>query len=117
MKHRSIFDNLYILDDGGNPVVARDLTKWGMWMFDPGAHRNIALDELGDIRVSTVFLGLDHNWSDVGEPLLFETMIFGGQFNEYCERYCTRREALEGHLRVKAMVTGQNVIPLRALRA
>src|SRR5215471_17514474 len=27
-------------------------------------------------RVSTVFLGLDHNYSGVGPPIVFETMIF-----------------------------------------
>ena len=30
----------------------------------------------GDRFVSTVFLGIDHQWMDGGRPLIFETMIF-----------------------------------------
>jgi hypothetical protein len=33
---------------------------------------------MGTVRVSTVFLGLDHNYLGRGKPLLFETMVFGG---------------------------------------
>lgn len=37
----------------------------------------VAATELGDGRhVSTVFLGLDHQWLPGGPPLLFETMVF-----------------------------------------
>lgn len=117
--HRSILEGLYVLDDGGNPVVEHDPVKWSMWMFGDGKRdrRTIAYDQIGDLSVSTVFLAIDHNWGGVGLPVLFETMIFGGKSDQYCDRYCTRREALEGHLRAKAMVTGQNIIPLRALRA
>jgi len=49
-----------------------------------------------EVRVSTVFLVLDHNFS--GElPVLFETMIFGGIHNEHQSRYCTWSEAERGH--------------------
>jgi hypothetical protein len=46
--------------------------------------------------VSTVFIGLDHNW-DGGDPLLFETMIFGGPLDQYQERYSTWEQAERGH--------------------
>jgi hypothetical protein len=46
--------------------------------------------------VSTVFLGLDHQWGD-GPPLVFETMIFGGEHDQYQERYSTWDEAEAGH--------------------
>jgi hypothetical protein len=51
------------------------------------------------VEVSTVFLGIDHNWHG-NKPLLFETMIFGGEHNEYCQRYSTYEQAFEGHWRV-----------------
>ena len=54
--------------------------------------------------VSTVFLGLDHAF-DGGTPLLFETMIFGGEHDEYQERYATWDEAEAGHL-----VAGMTII-------
>jgi len=48
-------------------------------------------------RVSTVWLGLDHNHFG-GEPLLFETMIFNSSGDDiYCERYSSWDEAVEGH--------------------
>ena len=46
--------------------------------------------------VSTVFLGMDHSF-DGGTPVLFETMIFGGEYDQFQERYCTWDEAEEGH--------------------
>ena len=55
-----------------------------------------------DIEVSTVFLAIDHGYySDV--PILFETMIFGGNHDEYQRRYATWEEAEIGHLEVVTM--------------
>jgi hypothetical protein len=47
-------------------------------------------------RVSTVWLGVDHELGD-GEPQLFETMIFGGSHAGFERRYGTEIEALNGH--------------------
>lgn len=63
----------YILDDNHNPVPEPDILKWAQWIET--AERHVALTELGELKVSTVFLGLDHNWSD-GAPILFETLVF-----------------------------------------
>lgn len=41
--------------------------------------------------ISTVFLGTMH----IGG--LFETMIFGGEHDQYQDRYYTKEAALEGH--------------------
>jgi hypothetical protein len=50
------------------------------------------------VCVSTVFLGLDHNFLRTGPPVLFETMIFGVPFvSEWQRRYCTWDEAVDGH--------------------
>jgi hypothetical protein len=48
--------------------------------------------------VSTVWLGLDHQWGE-GAPLIFESMVFvRGSYSELeCRRYTTRAEALAGH--------------------
>jgi hypothetical protein len=46
--------------------------------------------------VSTVWLGLNHNWSG-GVPLLFETMIFGPVMDGHQWRYPTEAAALAGH--------------------
>lgn len=55
-------------------------------------------DEVGDWLVSTVFLGIDHNFSCSGPPVLFETMIFTRDNNEYQERTTTWELAREQHL-------------------
>lgn len=60
--------------------------------------RHVDWDEIEDHKVSTVWLGLDHNYSGEGDPLLFETMIFNPQGNDiYCRRYSTWEEAEDGH--------------------
>jgi len=77
------------------PVPCPDLMKWGRFMQD--ADRYVAETMIDGIRVSTVFLGLDHNWGG-DPPVLFETMIFGGEHDEeYMERCCTWAEAEEMH--------------------
>lgn len=45
------------------------------------------------IRVSTVWLGLDHNYNG-GPPEIFETMVFP---NEDCFRFSTENEARAKH--------------------
>jgi hypothetical protein len=55
--------------------------------------------------VSTVFLGLDHSFGH-GPPLLFETMIFGGERDQYQERYSTLQDAMDGHDRAVELAKG-----------
>lgn len=93
--------NNYILDEDGNPVEEPDLQRWAQW-FET-ADRSVAVDVVGDVRVSTVFLGLDHSFG-AGPPLLYETMIFGGEHDEHQERYPNKVAALAGHDRALAMV-------------
>lgn len=87
----------YILDDDHNPVVMDDAFEWARW-FEDTEKRRVARTELdGGVLVSTVFLGLDHNFFGSGPPILFETMIFGGKYDQYMQRYSTWKEAEEGH--------------------
>jgi hypothetical protein len=90
----SNFDR-YVLDENGNAVPEPDLMKWGIF-FKRSSNRVLQQDSKDSVKVSTVFLGLDHSFGD-GPPLLWETMIFGGEHDQYQERYTTRDEALKGH--------------------
>jgi hypothetical protein len=83
----------------GHDVVKVDPSAW---RFQSGEERRVAVDEIGDVRVSTVFLGLDHGYG--GPPIIFETMIFGGPHDKYQERYSTWQEAEEGHRRAVVLV-------------
>lgn len=81
--------NLYFLD-GKRCVRTDDVTK----AFNV-ENKVVAKDEINGVRISTVFLGMDHGFH--GEPLLFETMIFGGEHDMYQERYSTYDQAEKGH--------------------
>lgn len=84
--------NLYFKLDGHTPVPC-ELDEVD---FDIKT-RLVAETKIDDdCWVSTVFLVINHAWDD-GTPVLFETMIFGGEHNEYQKRYCTWEEAEEGH--------------------
>lgn len=85
--------NYYILDENHVAIPTNDVNEWGRCRE---GDRHIGLTEMGDIRVSTVFLGLDHNWGN-GPPLIFETMVFGGLLDEEQDRYSTWDEAKIGH--------------------
>jgi hypothetical protein len=99
----------YVLDLRGNPKPEPDLLKWGQW-FDT-ADRQVADDTLlppavpSEVRVSTIFLGIDHAWGG-GPPVLWETMIFGDKsfFNDRQMRYTSREDALAGHKEMVEMI-------------
>lgn len=107
----------WILDEEGIPKSVPS-EEWAVF-FEKVENRRIAYYERDGYWVSTVFLGLDHNWSDKGPPILFETMMFddtrerlevtlpngakstlqscGGEMD--CERSCTKDDALIVHER------------------
>jgi hypothetical protein len=83
----------YILN-GHEPVEEPDLLTWARWIET--ADRHVRDTFRDDVRVSTVFLGLDMNVFG-GPPYLFETMVFVNGCAEDCDRYSTWEEAEEGH--------------------
>ena len=58
------------------------------------------------VTVSTVWLGLDHNYAGGGAPQIFETMIFGGDHDQECFRYATLAAAEDGHALAVALARG-----------
>ena len=50
-------------------------------------------------EASTVFLGLDHQLTEDGPPLLFETMVFGGPLSGETDRCSTWELATGDNLR------------------
>lgn len=90
---------------GHEPTPLDDLLMWADWFGT--ADRHVGIEERDGIKVSTVFLGLDHNFLLDGPPLLFETMVFGGEFEGEQERYSTWDEAELGHRAMVAKVFAQ----------
>ena len=95
-------ENYYFTLEDGEPVPAPDLIAWAEW-FET-ADRDIAKTTIGDVLVSTVFLGLDHSFGEPGPPILFETMVFGGELDQRMERYSSLEDAMLGHERWVARV-------------
>jgi hypothetical protein len=92
----------YYILDGHQPVPA-DLMAWALWFGE--ADRKVAMTDIDGVKVSTVFLGIDHSFTG-GPPELFETLVFGLD-DDRCDRYATWDEAVAGHERIVAALVGQ----------
>jgi hypothetical protein len=87
-------------DITGKPI---SLEKWAVEFEDP-KKRRVGFTLLPNgYEVSTVFLGLDHNFLG-GKPLIFETMVFekNERLDLDMERYSTLDEAKAGHKKMVA---------------
>jgi hypothetical protein len=92
-------------DRDGNPC---DMETW-VAQFEDINGRIIGRTEFevvghGTVLISTVWLGLDHNFLRLGPPYLWETMVFGSltpgdeqDERDYTARYASRAEAEAGH--------------------
>jgi hypothetical protein len=59
--------------------------------------------EVAGVQVSTVWLGLNHQWNPDEPPLIWETMIFGDEGDSGDQwRYTSREEAFADHDRIVA---------------
>jgi hypothetical protein len=91
-------------DRQGNPI---DTFEWSRLRKNGGFI--VKKTKVGDVEVSTVWLGLDHGYGEGHKPVIFETLVFGGEFGGDGDRYCTEDEANAGHERWVAAVTGDSL--------
>ena len=105
IKNEKGLDMYYKLE--GKKIVSCSFEEFSEFFGDI-KNRRVAQDYVDKISISTVFLGIDHNFGGSGTPVLFETMVFGGEHDEYCQRYHTWQEAEEGHKEIVKMVQGFN---------
>jgi len=93
----------FILDENNQPIEV-EMEEWAMWLE---AHRDECIVKqetlFGHVFVSTVFLGLNHNFM-TEPPHIFETMVFpnhrrptDAMCEEWARRSSTWDEALEVH--------------------
>jgi hypothetical protein len=104
----------YYVLEGKTPVpldrTQANLLIWGEWFEH--ADRRVAQTQVGPYWVSTVFLGLDHNFTGTGPPILFETMVFssdeegerGSPVDLEMHRYSTWEVAEMGHHTIVQLV-------------
>lgn len=88
---------LYTETIDGDIVCHDDPDVWRQAFDGRWCTRTSVVVDGEELVISTVFLGLDHRWDGDGPPILYETSVFGGHFDQYTKRYCTRKEAIEGH--------------------
>lgn len=94
----------YILDENNIPVLCGDTTAYISWREANPQSMRVDETRIGDVCISTVFLGLDHSYTPGAMPVLFETMIFGGTHDQYQDRCCTWEEAKAMHRKAVNMV-------------
>lgn len=88
---------------GRRPAPCPDLMEWAHFM-ENGDGRLVNWTGNDTLFVSTIFLGLDHNFFGDGPPILFETMIFRDGIGDECLRSSTWEAAEEAHERMVAEV-------------
>lgn len=87
------------------PVPVDDAVEWSTWFAQ--ADRRVAETWIDDVRISTVFLGLDHNFLDDQDPALFETVAFVGGAANKTRRYFIWEEAEAGHADVVSQIRNE----------
>lgn len=97
--------------DGQTPVACKDVIEWAKF-FEDSRRRIIKQDYFGNVMVSTVFLGIDHNFFGDGPPVLWETMIFGGVDDGWQERSFSHKMALSVHDLAVAQVKHNRLWPV-----
>jgi hypothetical protein len=90
-------NRLFILVDKV-PVPINDCLAWARWM---DAHAldccQVAREYVGTVCIATDFLGINYAFGNRPDPILFETMVFGGPLDMEQLRYGTWSAAKLGH--------------------
>lgn len=98
----------YAILEGKSVKLVGSILEVGKWLDSVGLEgKRVAFDKIGEVDVSTIFLGMDHGYPP-GPPMWFETMIFGGPHDQYQERYETWEEAERGHAVALALAKGES---------
>ncbi len=90
--------------------------EWSAWMAT--GDRRVAETWIDDVRISTVFLGLDHSFLPGADPLLFETMVFVDGETHEMRRYFIWEEAEAGHAEMNGLIRAEmKAAQIRAAQA
>jgi hypothetical protein len=86
-----------LLNPDGTITICNNIVEWAK-SFE-SMNRAIKQDSVGDVKISTVFLGINMGWVQY-DPKWFETMIFGGKHNLWQARHPTIQAAIASHERI-----------------
>lgn len=98
----------YGFDENNKPVKLLDVSEVEVWL--KSKKRLLKRDAVQDYQVSTVFLVMDHSLNILemhSDPILWETMIFGYDDDNYQERYTSYEAAMAGHQRAIDFLLGK----------
>lgn len=84
----------FILDENDNVVEVDDPNEWARW--HRSNHISVGNSCIGDSLITTNFVGRAE-WTKSGPPLLFHTIITGGDHHGYKKSCATMAEAIEQH--------------------
>jgi hypothetical protein len=81
---------------GRLPVPCTTIMEWGQ-AYEQSDNRRVRSTWIGGGRlwVSTVFMGIDHNFHDEGPPILFETMMFDEEMDDQRTMRCATWDEAE----------------------
>jgi len=89
-------------DKQGNPLPDPQAAIEMRYDMEDGGrisdYARIGKDTVGDVLVSTVWLGMNHAFTPNGLAI-FESLCFGGEQDGEMMRYSTEQEAIDGHRR------------------
>lgn len=86
----------YILNEENIPVPTENALTWSKWCG--GKDRDVKREWVGQNMVFTQFTGLNHRIIGEGEPLVFETDVWGVNDERFNVRRCsTWEEASKQH--------------------
>lgn len=94
--------NMYYKLDGHEVVPLKNVHEWAKYFEH--ANRHVDKTNIGDVHVSTLFLGLNHEWDETKPPLLFESMVFGGSLDGEQTHCSTWQQAVDMHATMCHMV-------------
>lgn len=109
MKRRQF----YTLDENNNTVECSNIFE--AEQFFENDRRIVKQSNVSGCFVSTVFLVINHNFSNDGEPVLFETMIFTKRrsafkrLDQYQWRYTSYNSALKNHYYIVNQIQRKNL--------
>ncbi len=101
----------WILDEDNKPVLA-DLKTYREYRKNSFRIKEQRVIYGVVVEISTVVLPSDINLMSIEQsrspgykPLIFETMVFGGQHGGFCRNYYDYNEAIKGHAKAVKLVT------------
>ena len=89
----------YYYDRSGKPISPERFA-----VLYKSNYFRVAEDTIGNLWISTVWLGINHEFRENLPPIIFETMIFKAEGKDrtktevYQMRYSDEQEAFAGHL-------------------